>query len=280
MRNADAGEIRIGIGGWVYEPWRGSFYPEKHPLKHELDYASRRLNSIEINGSFYRTQTPASFAKWRDQTPGDFVFSVKGPRYATHRSTLAEARDSIDRFFDSGVLELGDKLGAVNWQFPTSRKFDAADFEAFLALLPASLEGRRLRHAVEVRHDSFRTAHFVALAKAHEVAIVVSGDSAFPQIADPSAPFVYVRIMGTRESEPAGYSAEELDRWAARAKAWASGAQPEGLERVVSDDASEAPAVPRDVYLYVISGHKARNPAAAMALLERLDRARAVATSG
>lgn len=273
MRDGGAGEIRVGIGGWVYEPWRGSFYPAKHPLKRELEYASRRLRSIEINGTFYRTQTPASFAKWRDETPGDFVFSVKGPRYATHRATLADARESIDRFVDSGVLELGDKLGPVNWQLPTSRTFDDSDLEAFLALLPASLDGRRLRHAIEVRHDSFRTARFVALASAYEVAIVVSGDSAFPQIADPSAPFVYARIMGTRESEPAGYSSEELDRWAARAKAWATGAQPEGLERVVSGDASAAPAVPRDVYLYVISGCKAKNPAAAMALLARLERA-------
>ncbi len=267
MQDRHAGEIRIGIGGWVYEPWRGSFYPQKHPLKRELEYASRRLGSIEINGTFYRTQTPASFARWRDETPDDFVFAVKGPRYATHRSSLADAGESIARFFDGGVLDLGDKLGPVNWQFPTSRRFDASEFEAFLNLLPASVGGRLLRHAVEVRHDSFRTARFVELASAHGVAIVVSGDSAYPQIADLAAPFVYARIMGTRDSEPMGYAAEELDRWAARARAWAAGAQPEGLEPALLDDAS---AAPRDVYLYVISGHKAVNPAAAMALIERL----------
>ena len=273
MHSANAGVIRIGVGGWVYEPWRGTFYPQKHPLKRELEYASRRLGSIEINGTFYRSQKPESFAKWRDETPDDFVFSVKGPRFATHRTTLADAGESIERFFASGVLELGHKLGPINWQFPTSRSFVAPDFEAFLKLLPASVDGRRLLHAVEVRHESFRNARFVALAREHGVAIVVSGDSAFPQIADPSAPFVYARIMGTKESEPAGYPARELDRWAARAKAWASGAMPEGLDVVVSADASGESTIPRDVYLYVIAGHKERNPAAAMALIERTSRA-------
>lgn len=270
----DAGVIRIGIGGWIYEPWRGTFYPQKHPAKRELEYASRRLSSIEINGTFYRTQSRASFAKWRDETPDDFVFSVKGPRFATHRTRLADAAESIERFIASGVLELGNKLGPVNWQFPTSRRFDASDFEAFLALLPARVDARPLRHAVEVRHASFRTTQFVALAKAHGVAIVVSGDSEFPQIADATAPFVYARIMGTQEDEPAGYSASALDRWAARAKAWASGARPDGLDVVDPEAASGAKgaaAVPRDVYLYVIGGYKARNPAAAMALIERLD---------
>ncbi|MDT3680584.1 MAG: DUF72 domain-containing protein [Burkholderiaceae bacterium] len=273
MHNGDGGAIRIGVGGWIYEPWRGTFYPAKHPAKRELEYASRRLSSIEINGTFYRTQTPASFAKWRDETPDDFVFALKGPRYATHRTRLADANESIERFFDSGVLELGDKLGPVNWQFPTSRKFDASEFEAFLQLLPTSIDGRPLRHAIEVRHDSFRTGEFVALARAHGVAIVVAGDSEHPQIADPTAPFVYARIMGTQESEPAGYSASALDRWTARIKAWASGAIPEGLDVVDPPPAVRAQpgaAAPRDVYLYVISGHKARNPAAALALIERL----------
>lgn len=269
MQNDDAGVIRIGVGGWVYEPWRGTFYPEKHPAKRELEYASRRLGSIEINGTFYRTQKPESFAKWRDEAPDDFVYSVKAPRFATHRTTLADAGESIERFFASGVLELGDKLGPINWQFPTSRRFDASDFEAFLKLLPASADGRQLFHAIEVRHDSFRTPQFVALARAHGVAIVVSGDSPYPQIADPTAPFVYVRIMGTKESEPAGYPAHELDRWAARAKAWASGAVPEGLDVVASVEAPGEWMIPRDVYLYVIAGHKERNPAAAMALIER-----------
>lgn len=270
----DAGAIRIGIGGWVYEPWRGTFYPEKHPAKRELEYASRRFSSIEINATFYRSQKPASFVKWRDQTPDDFVFSVKAPRFATHRTRLAEAGESIERFFQSGVLELGDKLGPVNWQFPASRKFDASDFEAFLKLLPACIDGRALRHAVEVRHDSFRTAQFVALAKTRGVAIVVSGDSEFPQIADPTASFVYARIMGTQEDEPAGYCARDLDRWATRVKAWVSGATPDGLDVVEpprsASGAKTGAAAPRDVYLYVISGHKARNPAAAMALVERL----------
>ncbi|HEY0876862.1 MAG TPA: DUF72 domain-containing protein [Zeimonas sp.] len=276
MRNGDAGAIRIGIGGWIYEPWRGNFYPQGHPAKSELEYASRRLGSIEINGTFYRTQKPSSFAKWRDETPDDFVFAVKAPRFATHRRVLSDAGESIGRFLDSGVLELGDKLGPINWQFPTSRSFDAADFEAFLERLPASVDARPLRHAVEVRHDSFRTPQFVALARTHGVAIVVSGDSEFPQIADPTAPFVYARIMGTKESEPTGYPQEELDRWAARARAWASGARPEGLQIVDAGGVSRAQAeggVSRDVYLYVIGGHKARNPAAALGLIERTARA-------
>ncbi len=273
MQNGDAGVIRIGVGGWIYPPWRGTFYPTGHPTKRELEYASRRLNSIEINGTFYRTQTPASFAKWRDETPDDFVFALKGPRYATHRTRLADANESIERFFDSGVLELGDKLGPVNWQFPTSRKFDASEFEAFVQLLPKSIDGRLLRHAIEVRHASFRTTEFVALARAYGVAIVVAADSEHPQIADPTAPFVYARIMGTQENEPAGYSTSALDRWAARLEAWASGAMPEGLDVVDPLAASRlqsGSSAARDVYLYVISGHKARNPAAALALIDRI----------
>jgi len=273
MQNGDAGVIRIGVGGWIYPPWRGTFYPTGHPTKRELEYASRRLNSIEINGTFYRTQTPASFAKWRDETPDDFVFALKGPRYATHRTRLADANESIERFFDSGVLELGDKLGPVNWQFPTSRKFDASEFEAFVQLLPKSIDGRLLRHAIEVRHASFRTTEFVALARAYGVAIVVAADSEHPQMADPTAPFVYARIMGTQENEPAGYSTSALDRWAARLEAWASGAMPEGLDVVDPLAASRlqsGSSAARDVYLYVISGHKARNPAAALALIDRI----------
>lgn len=274
MQDVDTGTIRIGVGGWIYPPWRGSFYPAGHPAKRELEYASRRLSSIEINGTFYRTQTRASFARWRDETPDDFVFALKGPRYATHRTRLADASESVDRFFDSGVLELGDKLGPVNWQFPTSRSFDASEFDAFLQLLPRSIDGRALLHAVEIRHDSFRTREFVALARAHGVAIVVAGDSEHPQIADPTAPFVYARIMGTREDEPLGYSAGALDDWAARIEAWASGAAAPGLDIVEPPTSSRAQPggdTPRDVYLYVISGHKAHNPAAALALIERID---------
>ncbi len=263
-----AARIRIGIGGWTYAPWGGAFYPAKHPQRRELEYAAGRLGSIEINGTYYGAQKPESFARWRDETPDDFVFSVKAPRYATNRRVLAEAGPTIERFFASGVMELRDKLGPINWQLLPTKAFDPADCAAFLALLPRSVDGRRLRHAVEVRHESFRTPEFVALAAAHDVAIVLSADGPYPQIADPSATFVYARIMGTREDEACGYPASELDRWAGRAQAWAAGALPEDLAYVGTPPAT---TTPRDVFLYVISGHKVRNPAAAMALVERLD---------
>jgi uncharacterized protein YecE (DUF72 family) len=266
LTTAGTGKIRIGIGGWTFEPWRGSFYPDKHPQKRELEYASRQLTSIEINGTYNGSQKPESFAKWHDETPDSFVFSLKAPRFATNRKVLADAGETIERFFKSGVLELKDKLGPINWQFMATKKFDPADFEGFLKRLPSSVEGRALRHVVDVRHDSFRTPDFVAMAKAYGVAVVIAADSDHPQIADPTAPFVYARIMGTQESETLGYSESDLDLWAARAKAWASGKKVEGLDVVGSVSAS---ATPRDVYLYVISGHKVKNLAAAMALIER-----------
>jgi uncharacterized protein YecE (DUF72 family) len=267
MSRAGAGTIRIGVGGWTYEPWRGAFYPAGLPQKRELEFASRRLTSIEVNGTFYGSQRPETFAKWHDETPPDFVFSLKAPRFATNRKVLAEAGRSIERFFSSGVMHLKDKLGPVNWQLPPYKKFEPEDFGAFLELLPAEIEGRSLRHVVEVRHASFRSSDFVALAREHGVAVVIAGDSDYPQIADPTASFVYARIMGTREGTELGYPDEELDRWAARANAWASGAAAKGLEYA---ETPPADGRPRDVYLYVISGHKLRNPAAAMALIERV----------
>jgi len=261
------GRIRVGVGGWVFEPWRGSFYPEGLAQKRELEFASRALTSIEINGTYYGSQKPESFRKWRDETPEGFVFAVKGPRFATNRRVLAEAGESIARFFGSGVLELGDKLGPVNWQFMATKRFDPDDFAAFLALLPAALDGRPIRHAVEVRHPSFRSPEFVALARAHGVAVVIAADSDFPQIADLTAPFVYGRLMGTREDEPAGLAPADLDAWADRARRWASGAADVGLE-TVAPPPDEAPG--RDVFLYVISGAKPLNPAAASGLISRL----------
>lgn len=261
-----AGRIRIGVGGWTYAPWRGPFYPDRHPQKRELEYASRQLTSIEINGTYYGSQKPESFAKWREETPDDFVFAVKGPRFATNRKVLGDAGESIERFFASGVLELGDKLGPVNWQFMATKKFDPADFEAFLKLLPAKVEDRAIRHVVEVRHESFRVPGFIELLKKHGVAAVIAADGGFPQIADPTADFIYARIMGTSEDEALGYSEADLDLWASRAKAWAAGEAPDDLDYVAG---AEARSKPRDVFLYVISGHKAKNPAAAMALIER-----------
>ncbi|WP_133646546.1 DUF72 domain-containing protein [Paraburkholderia flava] len=260
--------ILTGIGGWTFEPWRGgTFYPEGLTQKRELEYASRKLTSIEINGTFYGSQKPETFAKWRDETPDGFVFSLKAPRFATHRRVLAESGESVERFFSSGVLELRDRLGAVNWQFAPTKQFDEEDFCAFLDLLPKRADGLTLRHAVEVRHESFQCDAFVALARKYGVAIVMAGDSKYPQIADATAPFVYARIMGTDEAHPHGYDKGALDQWAARARTWAAGGTPEGLETFGKSPAKETA---RDVYLYVISGYKASNPSAAMALIERL----------
>src|SRR6202790_3873172 len=197
MARPVTGAIRIGIGGWTYEPWRGPVYPDKFPQKRELEYASRKLTSIEINGTFYGSQKPETFAKWRDETPDGFVFSLKAPRFATNRRVLADAGETIERFFTGGVMELKDKLGPINWQFMGTKKFDPADFEGFLKLLPKQVGGQAIRHVVEVRHESFRSPDFVALLREHGVAVVFAGDSQYPQIADITAPFVYVRVMGT-----------------------------------------------------------------------------------
>jgi uncharacterized protein YecE (DUF72 family) len=266
-RKATAGIIRIGVGGWTYEPWRGTFYPEDLPQKRELEHASRQFTSIEINGTYYGSQKPASYTKWHDETPDDFVFSLKAPRFAMNRTVLAEAGNSITRFFASGLTELKEKLGPVNWQFLPTKKFEPGDFEAFLKLLPQEAAGRPLRHVVEVRHDSFRTADFIALVRQYGVGVVIAGDSAYPQIADLTAPFVYARIMGTKAQQALGYSDATLDLWAARARAWAGGIAPPGLDCV---QPAAGDAKPRDVYLYVISGHKVHNPAAAVALINRL----------
>lgn len=259
--------IRIGIGGWTYEPWRGTFYPDGLTQKRELEYASRHLTSIEINGTYYGSQKPESFAKWHDETPDDFVFSLKAPRFATVRKVLGEAGETIERFITGGVTELKGKLGPINWQFMGSKKFDPADFEAFLKLLPKSHDGLTLRHVLEVRHESFRDPEFIAMAREYGVAIVIAADSKYPQIADVTAPFVYARIMGTSEDEAKGYGEADLDLWAERAKLWHAGKVPQGLETATEQ---KPDGVGRDVYLYVISGFKERNPAAAMALIERV----------
>lgn len=260
--------VRVGIGGWVFEPWRGNFYPEGLVQSRELEYASRHVTSIEINGTFYGTQKPASFARWHDETPEDFVFALKGPRFATNRRVLAEAGPSIDKFLASGLVELKDKLGPINWQFPPTKKFDPEDFAAFLALLPPEYEGRPLRHAVEVRHESFAVPAFVELLRRHEVAAIVADKDGVPHLHDVTAPFVYVRLQGAREDRKLGYAPADLDAWAERARTWAGGKAPADLPCLAASPAKAARG--REVFVYMINGFKPKAPAAAMALIERL----------
>lgn len=262
--------IRVGVGGWTYAPWRGVFYPKGLPHAQELGYASARLTSIEINGTFYRSQTPATFRKWAQETPDGFVFAVKGPRFVTQRGALKEAGDSIRRFFDSGVLELGDRLGPVLWQFAPTKKFDEADFAAFLKLLPREASGRALRHAIEVRHVSFRTPAFVALMREFAWPVVYAEHETYPAIADATGDFVYARLQKADDSIPTGYTPAALDDWTRRLRCWAEGDEPDDLPRV--GPARSARAQPREVFAYVIHEGKLRAPAAAMALIQRLQR--------
>ena len=264
---AARGRIRIGIGGWNYEPWRDNFYPPGWPPEHELSYASSALGVIEINSTYYGTQKPASFAKWREQTPDDFVFSVKANRFATNRRVLAEAGDSIGKFIGSGIAELGPKLGPIVWQFATTKRFEAGDFEAFLALLPDRVDGLPLRHVLDVRHASFLCPEYLALARQRGAATVYTDSDEYPPIADLTSDFVYARLMRTVSEQATGYAPAELDTWAGRLQAWAAGSEPADLPRVAP---AGSPAAPREVYAFFISGAKERAPAAALATIERL----------
>jgi len=260
--------IRIGIGGWTFEPWRGAFYPKGLPHAEELRYAAERLTSIEVNGTFYRTQTPATYRKWASEVPDGFVFSIKGARYVTNRRVLKEAGESIKRFLESGVTELGKKLGPLLWQFPPFKKFDAADFGGFLELLPETFDGHRLRHVLEVRHDSFKTPEFIALLRKSKMATVYTDHVDYPNIADITADFIYARLQRGQDDVPTAYPPKQIKEWAGRLQVWAEGKEPKDLPRI--DDKHKPKAVPRDVFAYVIHEGKVRAPAAAMALIERL----------
>jgi uncharacterized protein YecE (DUF72 family) len=263
-----AGRIRVGVGGWVYEPWRQSFYPPGLAKARELEYLSRRVTAIEINATYYRTQSAASFAKWRDATPDGFMFAVKATRFATNRRVLGEAGESVERFLGSGLAELGTKLGPIVWQFATTKQFDAADFGAFLELLPRRIGTLALRHAMEVRHPSFKNPGYLALARRHGVATVFADSDEYPSFADPSADFIYARLMKTEPQFESGYPPEGIAAWAGRGRAWAEGREPEGLARVAPPEAGEGR--PRDAYLFFISGAKERAPGAAVATLAAL----------
>jgi len=265
---AAAAGIRVGVGGWTFEPWRQTFYPQGLAAAKELHYASRCLTAIEVNGTYYSTQRPATFAKWRDDTPEGFVFSLKAHRLATNRRVLAEAGESVQHFLGSGVAELGPKLGPVVWQFAPTKRFDPDDFGAFLALLPPKLEGLPLRHVMDVRHESFRDPAFLALARRHGVGVVFTESDDYPALPDLTTDFVYTRIMRTRSELVTGVDDATLDALADCARAWRAGHQPTGLPLI---EPETAPAVlPRDVFVFFISGAKERAPAAAQALLGRL----------
>ncbi len=264
---ASNGRIYAGIGGWNYEPWRGVFYPKGLPQARELSYASEHLTSIEINSTFYGSQKPTTFRKWAGETPDGFVFSLKGPRFATNRRVLAEAGDSIKRFLESGITELGDRLGPLLWQFAPTKKFDDGDFGKFLELLPAKIGKTPLRHIVEVRHDSFCTPAFVTLLREFKTPVVFAEHETYPAIADITGDFVYARLQRGREKIKTGYPPKALDDWAGRAKLWATGGDPKDLPHVAKDAPAKAP---RDAFIYFIHEAKVRAPAAAMALIERV----------
>ena len=246
------GAVRVGVGGWTYEPWRGAFYPDKLVQKQELAYMASKVTSIEINGTYYSGFKIDTWMKWRDETPDDFVFSVKASRFCTNRKVLSEGKESFDRFLSQGLTALGDKLGPINWQFMATKKFDPEDFEGFLKLLPKEKDGVRLRHALEVRSPTFDTEQFRDLARKYGAAIVYAEDDEepdWPKIDEETTDFRYARLMSSREAEPTGMSADELDRIAKQTMGWARRG---------------------DVFAYFIAGAKVRNPAAAQALIETL----------
>ena len=249
MSAAAKGRIRVGIGGWTFEPWRGTFYPKGLAQAKELPYAASHVTAIEINATYYGSQKPESFRRWAQETPEHFVFSVKGPRFATNRKVLADAGESVQRFVTQGLVELKDRLGPINWQFMGTKKFDPDDFEAFLKLLPKEVGKLPLRHALEVRHDSFKDQRFYDLARKYNAAIVYAHDKDFPEIDEPTAEFTYARLMQSEEKVKAGYKPADLDKWAKRSKAWAKKG---------------------DAFVYFISGAKVRNPAAAQELIKKL----------
>ena len=258
--------IRIGIGGWTYEPWRGTFFPDKWPIKRELEYAASKLTAIEVNGTYYSGFKPATFENWAKAVPDGFVFTLKASRFCTNRKVLAEAGESVARFVGQGIVELGDRLGPILWQFMATKKFDAEDFGAFLKLLPAKHEGIALRHAIHVRHESFAVPAFIDLCRAAGVAIVYADSADHPAIADVTGDFVYARLENAVEEVPTGYTPLQLAHWSAAARTWSTGGAPDGLPYV---DKAPPARQPRETFIFFINGAKVRAPHGAMALIER-----------
>jgi len=259
--------IRVGIGGWTYEPWRGLFFPEKLPKTKELFHASRRVTSIEVNGTFYGTFTPKTFGKWFDETPENFIFSLKAPRIAVNRRVLGEAGPSIARFFESGVSELKSKLGPILWQLPPFKKYDARDIEAFLALLPKTIDGIALRHALEVRHESFQAEDFILQVRRANVAVVLADKPKYPLMADLTSDFIYLRLQDAKAGIETGYGPADLQKWTMLARSWEKGEEPEQFPLIVPRGSRRQS---RDVFVYFINGAKERAPAAAEAMISIL----------
>jgi uncharacterized protein YecE (DUF72 family) len=266
---ANRADIRVGIGGWNFEPWRKTFYPAEIARTRELEYASRQVTSIEINGTFYGLQKPSVFAKWHDSTPDSFLFSVKAPRFIVQRKDLGSAGISLDRFLASGITELKSKLGPILWQLADTKAFDAEETDRFLSLLPATADGLTLRHALNVRHASYLNPEFVDIARKHRVAVVYEDDATHPQLADLTSTFVYARLRRSTASCATGYSLPALKKWALRAQTWAMGKEPADLPRVAALPGMTGK--PRQVFIYFINGAKERAPAAAQKLLSILD---------
>jgi uncharacterized protein YecE (DUF72 family) len=260
------GPIRVGVGGWDYDPWRESFYPPKLPKSKQLDHMAGRLTAVEINATYYKLQKPELFERWAKAAPDGFRFAIKGSRFCSNRKVLGEAGEAVGRFCGQGLAELGDKLGPILWQFMATKRFEPEDFRAFLALLPRNVGGIALRHVVEPRHESFRDPAFVAMARAAGVGIAFADSDEFPCIPDLSGDLVYARLQRSRGDVATGYPLAEIDRWAEVARRWAKGESPEGFPYAADPPKPR----PREAYLFFISGEKARNPAAAEALIGRL----------
>ena len=286
------GTIRIGISGWRYEPWRGVFYPEELAQRRELEFASRAFNSIELNGSFYSLQTPESYANWYDDTPENFVFSIKGPRYITHIRRLKEIEGPLANFFASGIFNLREKLGPFLWQFPPFMRYDEERFEHFCSLLPRDTkqalvlarrredrmhgrtrlaidENRPLRHAIEIRHESFATESFVAMLRRYGIALVVADTAGkWPYLEEVTTDFMYLRLHGDESLYASGYTDAALDRWAARIGAWSKGKEPADAHKVSGTKLKAAGS--RDVFCYFDNDVKVRAPFDADTLMQKL----------
>jgi uncharacterized protein YecE (DUF72 family) len=266
-----AGQIRAGIGGWTFEPWRGVFYPAALKQADELNYAASHLTAIEINGTYYSSFKPDSWAKWRAATPEGFKFAVKASRFCTNRKVLGEMGESMGRFLNQGLVELGDRLGPILWQFANTKKFDPDDFEAFLQLLPKAQDGLPLSHVLEVRHASFMTPEFITLARKYRATVCLADHASYPLIPDVTGDVVYARLQTGSDDVETAYPPADLDLWTSRLKTYAEGGAPADLPAVAPAD--PAPKTPRDVYAFVIHEGKVRAPAAAMAIIERAAKA-------